>query len=249
MASADRWIGSRSPTCPPERPSPEADRGGDAVSVGMRALAPCGSATARSTNARTTCSARSSTRSSSTPGAASASHAGCGRSFSRRPIARSAVWREPDQGIWEARGEPQHYVSSKLMGWVALDRAAKLAEIRGARDLRESWQATADEIRADILAHGVSDRGVLRQHYDTDSLDASTLLAPVFGFLHGGDEVARNTTLAIANELTENGYVLRYRRASPERRSTCGTSWPRGRVRRPQRPVSDGRGVRCSAAT
>ena len=122
-----------------------------------------------------------------------------------------AVWREPDQGIWEARGEPQHYVSSKLMGWVALDRAAKLAEIRGAGDLRETWQATADEIRADILAHGVSDRGVLRQHYDTDSLDASTLLAPVFGFLHGGDEVARNTTLAIANELTENGYVLRYR--------------------------------------
>ena len=122
-----------------------------------------------------------------------------------------AVWREPDQGIWEARGEPQHYVSSKLMGWVALDRAAKLAEIRGAGDLRETWQATADEIRADILAHGVSDRGVLRQHYDTDSLDASTLLAPVFGFLHGGDEVARNTTLAIADELTENGYVLRYR--------------------------------------
>ena len=122
-----------------------------------------------------------------------------------------AVWREPDQGIWEARGEPQHYVSSKLMGWVALDRAAKLAEIRGAGDLRETWQATADEIRADILAHGVSDRGVLRQHYDTDSLDASTLLAPVFGFLHGGDEVARNTTLAIANELTENGFVLRYR--------------------------------------
>ncbi len=122
-----------------------------------------------------------------------------------------AVWREPDQGIWEARGEPQHYVSSKLMGWVALDRAAKLAEIRGADDLRETWQATADEIRADILAHGVSDRGVLRQHYDTDSLDASTLLAPVFGFLHGGDEVARNTTLAIADELTENGYVLRYR--------------------------------------
>ena len=125
-----------------------------------------------------------------------------------------AVWREPDQGIWEARGEPQHYVSSKLMGWVALDRAAKLAEIRGAGDLRETWQATADEIRADILAHGVSDRGVLRQHYDTDSLDASTLLAPVFGFLHGGDEVARNTTLAIANELTENGFVLRYRKPS-----------------------------------
>jgi alpha,alpha-trehalase len=122
-----------------------------------------------------------------------------------------AVWQEPDQGIWEARGKPQHYVSSKLMCWVALDRAAKLADLRGAGDLRKSWQATADEIRADILEHGVSDRGVLRQHYDTDSLDASTLLAPMFGLLRGGDEVAHNTVLAIADELTENGYVLRYR--------------------------------------
>jgi alpha,alpha-trehalase len=122
-----------------------------------------------------------------------------------------AVWREPDQGIWEARGKPQHYVSSKLMCWVALDRASKLADLRGDGELRENWRAAADEIHADILENGVSDRGVLRQHYDTDSLDASTLLAPMFGFLAGGDEVARNTTLAIAEELTENGYVLRYK--------------------------------------
>jgi alpha,alpha-trehalase len=122
-----------------------------------------------------------------------------------------AVWQEPDQGIWEARGKPQHYVSSKLMCWVALDRAAKLADLNGVGELRETWQTTADEIRADILANGVSDRGVLRQHYDTDSLDASTLLAPMFGFLRGGDEVAHNTALAVAEELTENGYVLRYR--------------------------------------
>ena len=79
------------------------------------------------------------------------------------------VWREPDQGIWEARGEPQHYVSSKLMCWVALDRAAKLADLRGADDSARKWQETADDIRADILEHGVSDRGVLRQHYDTDA--------------------------------------------------------------------------------
>ena len=59
----------------------------------------------------------------------------------------SAIWQEPDQGIWEARGEPQHYVSSKLMCWVALDRAAKLAHLRGADDLSEKWAATADEIR------------------------------------------------------------------------------------------------------
>jgi GH15 family glucan-1,4-alpha-glucosidase len=121
-----------------------------------------------------------------------------------------AAWRQPDQGIWEARGKPQHYVSSKLMGWVALDRAAKLAEIRGDRTLQQTWAETAEEIRADILAHGVSDRGVLRQHYDTDALDASTLLAPLFGFLPGTDERMKNTVDAISTELSENGFVLRY---------------------------------------
>jgi GH15 family glucan-1,4-alpha-glucosidase len=121
------------------------------------------------------------------------------------------VWREPDQGIWEARGKPQHYVSSKLMCWVALDRAAQLAAIRGAPELQAKWSATAEEIRADILAHGVSDRGVLRQHYGTDSLDASTLLAALFGFLPGNDERLRQTVLAVADELTEHGFVLRYR--------------------------------------
>jgi GH15 family glucan-1,4-alpha-glucosidase len=120
-------------------------------------------------------------------------------------------WREPDQGIWEARGKPQHYVSSKLMSWVAMDRAARLAAIRGNPDLEESWRATADEIKADILAHGLTDKGVLRQHYDADSLDASTLLAAIFGFLPGDDERLHASVLAIANDLTENGYVLRYR--------------------------------------
>jgi alpha,alpha-trehalase len=123
----------------------------------------------------------------------------------------TAAWKEPDQGIWEARGDPQHYVSSKLMCWVAMDRAASLAAIRGAPELEATWTATAEEIRADILDHGVDDRGVLRQHYATDSLDASTLLAVLFGFLPGSDERARATTFAIADELTESGYVLRYR--------------------------------------
>ena len=121
-----------------------------------------------------------------------------------------ASWREPDQGIWEARGAPQHYVSSKLMGWVALDRAAKLAAIREDVALEKTWSEAADEIRADILAHGVSDRGVLRQHYDTDALDASTLLASIFGFLPGSDERMKNTVDAISSELTEHGFVLRY---------------------------------------
>jgi GH15 family glucan-1,4-alpha-glucosidase len=122
-----------------------------------------------------------------------------------------ASWREPDQGIWEARGKPQHYVSSKLMGWVALDRAAKLAAIRDDAKAEAEWSAAADEIRADILANGVSARGVLRQHYETDALDASTLLAPLFGLLPGTDERMRNTVNAISEELTEKGFVLRYR--------------------------------------
>jgi len=123
----------------------------------------------------------------------------------------SRVWREPDQGIWEARGEPQHYVSSKLMCWVALDRAAKLAGIRGDPELEAQWAATAEEIRDDILEHGVDARGVLRQHYATDALDASTLLAALFGFLEPGDERLRASVIAIQEELTEDGFVLRYK--------------------------------------
>ncbi len=121
------------------------------------------------------------------------------------------VWKEPDQGIWEARGAPQHYVSSKLMCWVALDRAAKLAEIRGDPELQATWSATADEIHKDIVDHGISDRGVLRQHYATEALDASTLLAAIFGFLPPDDERLRKSVLAVAEELTQDGFVLRYR--------------------------------------
>ena len=123
----------------------------------------------------------------------------------------TAVWRQPDQGIWEARGKPQHYVSSKLMCWVAMDRAAKLAEIRGESALAAGWGETATEIKADILEHGVDKRGVLCQHYGSESLDASTLLAAIFGFLPGEDERMRASVLAIADELTEHGFVLRYR--------------------------------------
>jgi GH15 family glucan-1,4-alpha-glucosidase len=123
----------------------------------------------------------------------------------------AAVWREPDQGIWEARGAPRHYVSSKLMCWVAMDRAAQLADIRGDHDLGSTWRGIADEIKADVLEHGTDARGVLRQHYETDALDASTLLAVIFGFLPRDDERLRATVMAIADELTDHGYVLRYR--------------------------------------
>ena len=121
------------------------------------------------------------------------------------------IWEQPDQGIWEARGEPKHYVSSKLMCWLALDRAATLAEIRGDAGQAPKWRATAEQIRADIMARGVTKGGVLRQHYDTDALDASTLLAILFGFVTGSDDLARKTVDAIGENLTENGFVLRYR--------------------------------------
>jgi GH15 family glucan-1,4-alpha-glucosidase len=121
------------------------------------------------------------------------------------------VWSEPDQGIWEARGAPRHYVSSKLMCWVALDRGARLAERSGLDDRASRWRALAGEVKADILAKGVDSRGVFRQHYETDALDASTLLIPLLRFLPRDDERVRATVKAIKEELTEGGLVLRYR--------------------------------------
>ncbi len=121
------------------------------------------------------------------------------------------VWREPDQGIWEARGQPRHYVSSKLMCWVATDRGARLAERRGEDEHARHFQELADEIKAEILERGVDQRGVFRQHYDTDALDASNLLIPLVRFLPPKDERVCATVNAIKEELTENGLVLRYR--------------------------------------
>jgi GH15 family glucan-1,4-alpha-glucosidase len=97
------------------------------------------------------------------------------------------------------------------MCWVALDRGMRLAHLQGEFDLEKKWAKIADEIHADILEKGVSERGVFRQHYETDALDASTLLIPLVRFLPPDDERVRATVLAIADELTDNGFVLRYR--------------------------------------
>jgi GH15 family glucan-1,4-alpha-glucosidase len=120
-------------------------------------------------------------------------------------------WREPDQGIWETRGEPKHFTSSKLFCWVACDRGARLARLREDVETAHRWQTVADEIHADILEHGVDERGVFTQHYDTDALDASLLLVPLVRFLPPDDERLRATIDAIAQELTDDGLVLRYR--------------------------------------
>jgi alpha,alpha-trehalase len=122
-----------------------------------------------------------------------------------------ALWREPDRGLWEVRGEPRHFTSSKLMCWVACDRGARLARLREDSERAARWQAAADEIHADICTHAVDDRGVFCQHYETTALDASCLLIPLVRFLPPDDERVVATVNAIDHELTEHGLVLRYR--------------------------------------
>jgi GH15 family glucan-1,4-alpha-glucosidase len=135
----------------------------------------------------------------------------------RWPLTRRLVeaalrhWREPDQGLWEVRGPARHFTASKILCWVAADRGAKLARLRGDAELAASWRRAADEIHADVCAHGTDERGVFCQHYETTALDASLLLTPLVGFLPPTDERVRATVLAIADELTEDDMVLRYR--------------------------------------
>jgi alpha,alpha-trehalase len=120
-------------------------------------------------------------------------------------------WREPDRGIWEVRGEPKHFTSSKMFCWVAADRGARLAELREDAARAERWHAAAAEIHADICANGGDERGVFCQHYGTTALDASLLLMPLVRFLPPTDERVQATVLAVADELTVDGLVLRYR--------------------------------------
>src|SRR3984885_12257076 len=120
-------------------------------------------------------------------------------------------WREPDCGIWEIRSEPKHFTSSKLLCWVAADRGARMARLREDADTARMWQKSADEIHADIIANALDERGVFCQHYETTALDASVLLMPLLRFLPPDDPRIRATVLAIADELTRDGLVLRYR--------------------------------------
>jgi len=120
-------------------------------------------------------------------------------------------WRSPDQGIWEIRGAPRHFGSSKLMAWVALDRSSRLAERRGDLAAAARWTAEATAIHADLLRNGVDERGIFTQTYGAPALDASMLLVPLMGLLPGSDARVRATVLAIADGLTQDGLVLRYR--------------------------------------
>jgi alpha,alpha-trehalase len=121
-------------------------------------------------------------------------------------------WRETDSGIWEMRGEPRHHLSSKVMCWVALDRAVKLAPQLGMHAKEAEWAAARDEIREAILTRGWSDaRRSYAQSFDSDELDGAALLMPIYGFLPATDQRMRATIEAIARDLTEDGLVLRYR--------------------------------------
>ncbi|WP_051399892.1 glycoside hydrolase family 15 protein [Haloechinothrix halophila] len=129
-------------------------------------------------------------------------------------LAETAVrrWREPDAGMWESRGEPRHHLSSKLLCWVALDRAVRLAPDLGNPSRAAVWATERDRIRDVILEQGWSTtRQAYTQAFDSDELDASVLLMPIYGFVPATDERMRATIDAIARDLTENGLVLRYR--------------------------------------
>lgn len=127
--------------------------------------------------------------------------------------AAARCWREPDSGIWEVRGAPQHFLYSKLMCWVALDRATAMADTLHAADKIDGWQGAAEEIRQQILTKGWSDAvNSFTQAFGSDRLDASALMIPLVGFLPGNHPRVLATIDAVAERLTDSrGLVYRYR--------------------------------------
>ncbi|HYZ19108.1 MAG TPA: glycoside hydrolase family 15 protein, partial [Gaiellaceae bacterium] len=121
------------------------------------------------------------------------------------------LWREPDQGVWEIRGEPRHFVYSKVMAWVALDRLVKLAELDGREGDLDGWRAARDELRALVEREGVDPATqAFVQFFGSETLDASNLMIPIVGFVPHDDPRARATTERIADELSADGFVYRY---------------------------------------
>jgi GH15 family glucan-1,4-alpha-glucosidase len=122
------------------------------------------------------------------------------------------AWKEPDEGIWEVRGPRRQFTHSKVMAWVAFDRAVCTAEVYGLDGPVDRWKALRQEIHADVCANGIDERGAFVQSYGSKELDASLLLVPLTGFLPPEDPRVVATVDAIATELTdENGFVWRYR--------------------------------------
>jgi GH15 family glucan-1,4-alpha-glucosidase len=126
------------------------------------------------------------------------------------------MWREPDNGIWELL-EPVHWVSSKVMSWVVLDRSIRIADRVGRNSEAERWRPVREEIRRDVLSHGWSERAnSFRQHYGSDEIDANLLLIPVMEFLPPDDPRVAATVGRIERELMIDGLVFRFcPRAAP----------------------------------
>ena len=122
------------------------------------------------------------------------------------------AWSEPDEGIWEVRGPRRQFTHSKVMAWVAVDRAVRMVEEFGHEGPVEAWRALREQIHDEVSAKGYnSDVGAFTQYYGSDELDASLLLIPLVGFLPAADDRVRSTIEAIERDLTEDGLVLRYR--------------------------------------
>jgi GH15 family glucan-1,4-alpha-glucosidase len=121
------------------------------------------------------------------------------------------VWREPDEGMWEVRGPRRHFTHSKVMAWVAFDRAIKMAESFGLDGPIEQWKALRQAIHEDVCGKAYNaGRGAFVQHYDANTLDAGVLMMPLVGFLPATDPRVTGTVAAIERELTADGFVLRY---------------------------------------
>ncbi|WP_405011031.1 glycoside hydrolase family 15 protein [Kitasatospora sp. NBC_01539] len=139
-------------------------------------------------------------------------------------------WREPDEGIWEVRGPRRHFVHSKVMAWVAVDRTIRLLEDTATEGPLERWKALRDEIHADVCRRGFDvERNTFTQYYGGRELDASLLLIPQMGFLPADDKRVIGTIEAIQRELsTEDGFVLRYPTHSEEGANVDGLSGHEG---------------------
>jgi GH15 family glucan-1,4-alpha-glucosidase len=121
-------------------------------------------------------------------------------------------WREPDEGIWEIRGGRRHFTHSKVMSWVAFDRGIKLCEEFGREGPVERWTAVRDEIHEQVCREGWNESmGAFTQSYGSNQLDASVLLLPLVGFLPADDPRVRATVQAVKEQLSWDGFVLRYR--------------------------------------
>jgi GH15 family glucan-1,4-alpha-glucosidase len=125
------------------------------------------------------------------------------------------TWEEPDNGLWEIRGPQQHFTHSRVMVWVAFDRAVKAVERHGLDGDVERWRALRDQVRTEVLTRGFdAGRNTFTQHYDTHEVDASLLMLPIVGFVDGDDPRMLGTIAAVEQDLMRDGLLLRYRTAT-----------------------------------